>query len=141
MIIEKQANEKKFDDVELERMVKDMVKQADDAMQRGDFEGAARAFKEAAVASFELGKIEEAMQLLDRQENASRQQVAAGPRIAKYLIALQVKVNNALESGKHGQARDLLKQMLAIAEQARDIPAIKSIKQQLVFVMRLQEKK
>jgi len=141
MIIEKQSNDKKIDDAQLESIIQHLVEQAEDAMQRGDFEGAARAFKEAAVASFELGKIEDAMRLLDRQESANRQQVSAGPRIAKYLIALQVKVNKALESSNHGQARDLLKQMLAIAEQSRDITAIKGIKQQLAFMMRLQGKK
>ncbi|MBN2152500.1 MAG: hypothetical protein JW839_13695 [Candidatus Lokiarchaeota archaeon] len=141
MVIETPYNEKHTSDARLENLVRRNMALAEDAMQRGDFEGASNAFKEAAVASFELGNVEVAMRLLDRQEDASRQQVAAGPRIAKYLNGLQIRVNQALQAGKHGQARDLLKQMLAIAEQVRDLPAVKAIKQQLAFVMRLQGKR
>ncbi len=118
-----------------------MVALAEDAAKRGDFVTAASAFKEAAVASFELGDVEGAMRLLDSHEDASKQQVAAGPRIAKYLNALQLKVNQAMKADKHGQARDLLMQMLAIAEQGRDPPAIKAIKEQLGFVTRMQGKR
>jgi hypothetical protein len=141
MIIEKPSDERHIDDAELSSMIQSKIALAEQASREGDFERAAQAFKEAAETSFELGDIEGAMRLLDRHEEVSKLREIAGSRVAKYIVALQVKVNQAIKAAKHDQARDLLKQMLAIAEQVRDIPAIKAIKQQLVFVMRLRGKK
>ncbi len=140
MIIEKPSDERHIDDEELASIMRRKIALAEQASQEADFEGAAQAFKEAAEASFELGDIEGAMRLLDRQEDVSKLREMAGSRVAKYIVALQIKVNQAMKAAKHDQARDLLKQMLAIAEQVRDIPAVKAIKQQLTFVTRLRRK-
>ncbi len=131
MIIEKPSDERHIDDAELASIIRRKIAVAEEASGERNFEGAARAFKEAAEASFALGDFEEAMRLLDRQEDASNKRTAMGPRIESYISALQVKVDKATKAGKHAQARDLLKQMLAIAEHGRDVPAVKAIKQQL----------
>jgi hypothetical protein len=131
MILEKKSDEKHIDDAELASIIQGKIAMAEQVALEGDFEGAAKAFKDAAEASFELGDIEGAMRLLDRHEDASKQRVATGSRIENYLADLQTKVDHAIKVAKHGHARDLLKQMLAIAEQGHDVPAVKATKQQL----------
>jgi hypothetical protein len=131
MIIEKPSNERDINDAELRGIIRRKIALAEQATGEGKLETAARAYKEAAEASFELGDFEGAMKLLDRHEEACKQRVAMGSRIAVYIADLQKKVDHAINLAKYGQARDLLKQMLAIAEQGRDVPSIKAIKQQL----------
>ncbi|NMC04217.1 MAG: hypothetical protein GYA24_03350 [Candidatus Lokiarchaeota archaeon] len=131
MIIEKPSDEKYIDDDELKSIIRRKIALAEQFMVEGRFDAAAQAFKEAAETSFELGEIEEAMRLLDRREDALKQRSMPGSRIGNYLHALQVEVDASMKAGKLPRARDLLKQMQAIAEQGRDIPAIKAIKRQL----------
>ncbi len=137
LIIEKSSNERNIDDAELKVIIRHKITLAEHAMEDGDFQTATREFKDAAAASFELGDFETAMLLLDRHEAASKQRVVEGSRITVYLADLEKKVDQAMKLSRYGQARDFLKQMLAIAEQGRDVPAIKAIKQRLAQVQGL----
>jgi hypothetical protein len=107
------------------------IARAETALHDGNFEVAEQAFKEAADLCFDTGEIDVAMRLLDRIEDARQHKQVGRAIFAGYLASLQVKVDKAMTAGKPGQARDLLKQMLAIAVQSRDVDTINGIQERL----------
>jgi hypothetical protein len=116
---------------ERSRYVALQIARAEATLHEGNFDGAEQAFKEAADMCFDTGEIDVAMHLLDRIEDARQHKQAGKASFAGYLASLQEKVDKAITAGKPGQARDLLKQMLAIAVQSRDVDTIKGIQVQL----------
>jgi len=111
--------------------------EAELAIQDGRYTDAARLFKELAELHFGIEEFETALRYLDKEEDAKYHATHEGenPGLqAKYLLPLQAKVEVALNKGNINQAKNLLNQLIAIAEQLRLIDIVKRYKIQLMDV-------
>nr|MDO8115329.1 hypothetical protein [Candidatus Sigynarchaeota archaeon] len=125
---------------ELVRLKNLKLAEARAAWDASDFVNASAIFKDLADICFNLDEFELAMQCLDKEELANKLKsnpAAMAGKFGKYLVPLREKVILALHDRKFDQARCLVNQMLAIAEQAHDIVLIKNYKQQLMQIARL----
>ena len=94
-----------------------------------EFEEAARLFKEAAELCFDTGEFELAIQLLDKGEAArNHKPFESNLSYEKHVTTLDARLTKAMANNDTKQARNILKQMIAIAEQSRDIELLKACK-------------
>lgn len=111
--------------------------EAEAAIQEGNYAYAAILFKELADIYFTLEEFDIALRYLDKEEDMkyhTNHQGNISGIYVKYLIPLQVKVEASINNGNINQAKNLLNQLIAIAEQFRLIELIKAYKKKLLKV-------
>lgn len=141
MMMEKPAiRDKKEERWKLNRKREKMVNQVEGAISNGNLRFAAKICKEIADICFELGDFEIGLKFIEQRERITTTIKDDAGEVAKYryhLENLQEKALKAFFTKDFKRAKNLIKQMLAIAEAIGNIQLIKNYKKNLKKVNKL----
>jgi tetratricopeptide (TPR) repeat protein len=108
------------------------MKDAEDALVKGEFEEAAKLFKEIASICFELEEFDIGMELVNKAEKLLLFEFDEDfDKSSRTLISLQDQASKAFRRQEYQESIKILKKMVAIAENKKDPVLVKNYKENI----------